>query len=52
MGPPLKPVWVPLDCILTLWCVDCTPQLGVISKLAEGALDVTDEDINEYTSQY
>jgi len=38
-----------LDGILCLWCVDCSPQLGVISKLAEGALDptadVTDEDI-------
>ena len=32
------------------------PQLGIISKLAEGALNptvnVTDEDIEEYQSQY
>ena len=34
----------------------CTPQLGVISKLAEGALnptvDVTDADIKEYWPQH
>ncbi|KAK4818497.1 hypothetical protein QYF61_014227 [Mycteria americana] len=41
MGPPLKPVKVPLDGIPSLQAVYCTTQLGVISKLAEGALDPT-----------
>jgi len=39
MGPFLKLVQVPLDGIPPLRCVDRTTQLGVISKLAEGALD-------------
>ncbi len=38
MGPPLKPAQV-LDSILSLQCANCTIQLGVICKLAEGALD-------------
>ncbi|KAK4827673.1 hypothetical protein QYF61_020484 [Mycteria americana] len=41
MGPPLKPVKVPLDGIPSLQCVDHTTQLGVVSKVAEGALDPT-----------
>ena len=56
LGPLLKPAWVPLDGIPSLWCVDHTPQLGVNSKLAEGVLDPTinviDEDIKEYQSQH
>jgi len=40
-GPLLELVQVPLDGILSLWRVSCTPQLGVICKLAEGALNVT-----------
>ena len=36
----------------SLWCVDCTPHLGVISSIAKGALNptvsVTEEDIKEY----
>ena len=39
LDPLLKPVYIPLDGTSSLWCVDCTPQLIVISKLAEGALD-------------
>ena len=39
LDPLLKPALVPLDDILSLWCINCTPQLGVIRKLAEGALD-------------
>jgi len=39
-GPLLKLVQVPLDGILSFWCVNCTTQLGVICKLAEGALDL------------
>jgi len=54
MGPILKPVGVPVDGILSIWCVDRIPQLGVISKLAEGALDPTvnviGEDLKEYPS--
>ncbi|KAK4824261.1 hypothetical protein QYF61_012527 [Mycteria americana] len=41
MGPLLKPVKVPLDGTPSLQHVDCTTQLGVISKLAEGALNPT-----------
>ncbi|KAK4812855.1 LOW QUALITY PROTEIN: hypothetical protein QYF61_022581, partial [Mycteria americana] len=56
MGPLLKLVQVPLDGILSLRLVNCTTQLGVICKLAEGALDpavyVSDEDIKQYWSQY
>ena len=56
MGRLLKHVQVPLDGILSLRHVDCTTQLGVICKLAEGALDpavcITDEDIKQYWSQY
>ena len=56
LSPLLKPFQVPLDGIPSLWCVNCTPQLGVISKLTEGALDptvsVTDEDIKDYRSQH
>ncbi|KAK4816777.1 hypothetical protein QYF61_022889 [Mycteria americana] len=39
IGPLLELVQVPLDSILSLRCVNCTTQLGVICKLAEGALD-------------
>jgi len=39
MDPLLQLVQVPLDAILS-WCVNCTTQLGVICKLAEGALDL------------
>ena len=40
-GPRLQLVQVPADNILSFWCVSCTTQLGVICKLAEGALDPT-----------
>ncbi|KAK4828346.1 hypothetical protein QYF61_026007 [Mycteria americana] len=36
MGPLLKPVKVPLDGIPSLKHINCTTQLGVICKLAEG----------------
>ena len=39
MDPLFKPVQVPLDGFPSLQCIDCTAQLGVICKLAEGALD-------------
>ncbi|KAK4816292.1 LOW QUALITY PROTEIN: hypothetical protein QYF61_014590 [Mycteria americana] len=55
-GPLLQLVQVPLDDILSFWCVSCTTQLGVICKLAEGALDlavnVIDENIEHHWSQY
>ncbi|KAK4816343.1 LOW QUALITY PROTEIN: hypothetical protein QYF61_015657 [Mycteria americana] len=55
-GPLLQLVQVPLDDIPSFWCVSCTTQLGVICKLAEGALDlsvnVTDENIEQRWSQY
>ena len=50
----LEPVQVPLFGVPSLWCV--CPQLGVISKFSEGALDptddVADEDIEEYQPQH
>ena len=55
MSPPLKPVQVPLDSIPSLKHVNCTTQLGVTCKLAEGALDsivyVIDEGVEEHRSQ-
>jgi len=54
--PPIQPVKVPLDGIPSLQCVDGTTQLGVTSKLAEGALNpnvhVTNKDIKQCWSQY
>jgi len=40
-GPLLKLVQVPLDGIPFFWCVYCTNELGVICRLADGALDLT-----------
>ena len=55
MGPLLQPSQVPLDGFPSFQCVDCTTQLGVIRKLAEGALDaivcVIDKDVEEHSSQ-
>ncbi|KAK4818966.1 LOW QUALITY PROTEIN: hypothetical protein QYF61_022633 [Mycteria americana] len=55
-GPLLQLVQDPLDGIPSLRCVNHTTQLGVVCKLAEGALDPTayavDEDIKQYWSQY
>jgi len=39
-GPPLQLVRVSLGDIPSFWCVNCTTQLGVICKLAVGALDL------------
>jgi len=54
--PLLKLIQVPLDDIPSLRHVNHTTQLGVVCKLAEGALDLTvyviDEDIKQYWSQY
>ncbi|KAK4828015.1 LOW QUALITY PROTEIN: hypothetical protein QYF61_022792 [Mycteria americana] len=55
-GPLLQLVQVPLDDIPSFWCVKCTTQLGVICRLAEGALhlavNVIDENIEQHWSQY
>ena len=56
MRPPLKPVKVPLDGVPSLQHVDCSTQLGAISKVAEGALNptvhVVDKDVKLHPSQY
>ena len=46
MSPPLSPVQVSLCSIHSLWCVNCTTQLGVICKLAERALNPTTKLLN------
>jgi len=55
-GPPLQPVKVPLNGIPSLQSVNHTTQLGVIGKLAEGALGptvhVTNKDIEQHQPQY
>ena len=55
MGPILQPVQVLLDGFSSLLCIKCTTHLGVLHKLAEGALDaiiyVIDEDVEEHHSQ-
>ena len=55
MGSVVKPVQVPLDGILSFCCINCTTQLGVVCKLAEGELNptvyVTDKDVEEHWSQ-
>ncbi|KAK4829553.1 hypothetical protein QYF61_005222 [Mycteria americana] len=56
MNPFLKLVQVPLGGIPSFWHVNCTTQLGVICKLAEGALNlavnVIDENSEQHWSQY
>ena len=55
-GPPLQPVKVPLNGIPSLQRVNQTTQLGVVGKLAEGALSptvhVADKDIKQHRPQY
>ncbi|KAK4813810.1 hypothetical protein QYF61_026414, partial [Mycteria americana] len=51
-GPLLELVQVPLDGILSLRRVNCTTQLGVVSKLAEGALNLTVNVIDENIGQH
>ncbi|PKU40783.1 testosterone 17-beta-dehydrogenase 3-like [Limosa lapponica baueri] len=52
----LKPVQVPLDGIPSLQHVDHATKLGVVSKLAEGALNptvhVSSKDVEQHWSQY
>jgi len=52
LGLLFKPVQVSLDGISSLGHVSCSPQLGVIHKVAESALDSTVnviyEDVKEH----
>jgi len=52
--PLLEHVRDPLDGVSPFYCISCTIQLGVISKLAESTLDatlcVTDKDVEEHQS--
>jgi len=54
LGLLLELVWFSLSGILSCRCANFTTQLGVICKLAEGALDSTvdviDEDIKQHWS--
>jgi len=55
-GPPLQSVKVPLNGIPSLQRVNHTTQLGVIGRVAEGALSPTvyiaNKDIKQHQSQY
>jgi len=46
MGPPPKPIQVPLDSIVSVWCDRCTTQLGVLCYLAEGLSLISEELVN------
>jgi len=52
MDSLLQPVQVPLGSFPSFQRIDCTAQLGVICKLAEGALNaivyVIDKDVEEH----
>lgn len=52
MGPLLEVVQAPLDVILSFRYVICTPQVGVIRKLAGSALDPTVNVLDEQIYQY
>lgn len=52
VGPPVRCVKVLVAAIPSLQHLDCSSLRGVVSKLAEGALDstvcVTDKDVEQY----
>jgi len=52
MGLLFEHVQVPPDSIPSFCCVNCTTQLGVTSKLGEGAFNPTvclfDKDVEEH----
>lgn len=54
MHPLFEWVHAPLDGVPPLYCINCTTQLDVISKLAKGTLNptvyVTDKDVEEHQS--
>ncbi|RMC13870.1 hypothetical protein DUI87_08953 [Hirundo rustica rustica] len=52
MGTPLKPVQVPLCGMPFMQCVSCATQLGVVSRLAEGAPDPTVRVTNKDAKQH
>ncbi|GAB0180351.1 mitochondrial enolase superfamily member 1 [Grus japonensis] len=47
-----KPIKVPLDNNMTLWCISHSPESGVICKLAEGTLCPIIQIINGDVEQY
>jgi len=49
-GPFLKLIQVPLDGIPSFWHVNCTTQLCVVCKLAEGALNLAKSLIKIFNS--
>ncbi|KAK4816629.1 hypothetical protein QYF61_019328 [Mycteria americana] len=56
LGPSIQPVQVPLQSLPTLQQINTPAQLGVICKLAEGALDpfvqIIDKDIKQNWPQH
>ncbi|KAK4832110.1 hypothetical protein QYF61_020737 [Mycteria americana] len=56
LGPSIQPVQVPLRSLPTLKQINTPTQLGVICKLAEGALDpliqIIDKDVKQNWPQY
>ncbi|KAK4810832.1 hypothetical protein QYF61_008804 [Mycteria americana] len=56
LGPSIQPVQVPLQSLPTLQKINTPTQLGVICKLAEGALDpfvqIIDKDIKQNWPQH
>ncbi|KAK4831982.1 hypothetical protein QYF61_020365 [Mycteria americana] len=56
LGPSIQPVQVPLQSLPTLQQINTPAQLGVVCKLAEGALDpfvqITDKDIKQNWPQH
>ena len=55
MCPLLETILVPVDGIPLFYVANCTTQLDVINKLAEGALNpiiyIIDKNVKEYSSQ-
>ena len=55
MGPPFEFIKVPMSGMSSFCSINHATQLGVTSKLTEGALSpiicVTDEDVKEYQSE-
>ena len=56
VSPFPQPAQIPLTSSPALYCIDDSPQLGVLRKLAESALlptvQVINESIKHYWSQY
>jgi len=56
LGPSIQPVQIPLQSLPTLEQINTAAQLGVICKLAKGALNfraqIIDKDIKQNWPQY